>query len=87
MNALPEEIQSSVDKLVELVRKYPVNIPIPEVIKLLGVDGNGLRTMLERGTCPFGLGWRKPGKERMGGSIPTATFYFWYMNIKGGVTT
>ena len=39
MNDLPEEIQSSVDKLVALVRKYPVNIPIPEVIKLLGVDG------------------------------------------------
>ena len=61
-----------------LVNENPTSIPLIEVAKFMSVDKDALRTMHERGLCPFGIGWRRPGAERMAVKIPTVNEHQWY---------
>ena len=83
MFELPKTIVDGINKLNVLVGENPTSIPLIEAAKFMSVDKDALRTMLERGLCPFGIGWRRPGAERMAVKIPTVTFYMWYMSING----
>ena len=75
---IPLSITQGLDKLNDLVVKHPQYIPLPEVASFLGADKDGLRAMIERGLCPFGIGWQKVGATRLAVKIPTVTFYLWY---------
>ena len=83
MFEIPNEVQERINELNELCNKYPRNIPIIDAAKYIGIDKDILRTMLIRGTCPFGVGWEDLNKERMSGKIPTLTFWAWCTNGKG----
>lgn len=68
-----EERQKSLEALCE---KYPIEIPLPEAAKWLGIAPESLRAAICQGTCSFpALAWRKAGKQNRAFHIPTASFY------------
>ena len=78
MFTIPSAIQERIRELNKLVNEYPVAIPLPKLAEFLRVDAEGLRSCIQMGHCPFGIGWQKTIKGNKAFKIPTATFYFWY---------
>ncbi len=74
----PIEIVQGIEKLNALVKEYPIYIPLPKVATFLGADAEGLRNSIEKGQCPFGIGWKKSNFGNKAFKIPTVTFYLWY---------
>ena len=83
MFTIPTPIKQKVAELEDLVEKHPCYLPLTEVAAFLGANAEGLRSCIESGKCPFGIAWQKTIRGNKAFKIPTATFYFWYMNFRG----
>lgn len=79
----PPVITDQLHKLHGLCEKYPLKIPLAECASFLGMDGESLRACIERGSCPFGLGWLKKNASNRAFYIPTLTFYLWVTQSNG----
>lgn len=75
---IPCPIEAKLEELYELVDKYPLYIPIAKLAHFLEMDGDGLRSSIDKGQCPFGLGWQKNPRGNRAYKIPTVPFYLWY---------
>ena len=80
---LPKPILDKLSELERIIEENPHYIPIPVAAKFLAVNAEGLRNSIETGRCTFGFGWQKYGRGNKAFKIPTATFYFWYLNTSG----
>ncbi|KAF5039121.1 hypothetical protein DSECCO2_547330 [anaerobic digester metagenome] len=80
---IPTAIAATCDELTALVEENPRYIPPEKAAKFLGMNSEGLRCSMEKGQCPFGFAWQKDPRGYKGFKIPTVTFYFWVMNMKG----
>lgn len=76
--APPIEIIQAIEKLNVLVKENPQYIPLPKLATFLGTNAEGLRNSIERGQCPFAIGWQKNDRGNKAFKIPTVTFYLWY---------
>ena len=82
---LPEKMLEQRFKLQEMLRRYPVYLPLSVVAKFLNMKQEGLRACIKQGRCPFGLGYEVDDKSAF--KIPTETFYLWYTHavIRTGI--
>ena len=82
---LPEKMLEQRFKLQEMLRRYPVYLPLSVVAKFLNMKPGGLRACIKQGRCPFGLGYEVDDKSAF--KIPTETFYLWYTHavIRTGI--
>lgn len=65
------------NKIDELIKNYPVSIPVSAVADFLNCDAASVRAAIENKS--YGMAWRKAGKTNHGYLIPTAQFVRWYM--------
>ena len=63
------------EELQNLIKQYPLYIPVPAAAKFLHMDPSALRASIEQGRCPFGFSW-KLGNQA-GYKIPTIAFVSW----------
>lgn len=75
---IPQPIMENMEKLNELVEKYPFDIPVTEVAKLLGMKPENLRAAIDCGTFKPGFSWRKGNAQNKGYKIATIPFWRWY---------
>ena len=68
-------------KSEEIIKKYPITIPITEVATLLGMTPKTVRAAIESGNLG-GVTWRTPGALNKGFNIPTSPFVRWYMQMR-----
>ena len=61
--------------LSEIIRNYPISIPVKVAAKFLGMSPASLRAAIDQNQCPFGFSWRLG--ERRGYKIPTSAFSAW----------
>jgi len=82
---LPEKMLEQRFKLQEMLKRYPVYLPLSVVAKFLNMKPEGLRACIKQGRCPFGLGYEVDDKSAF--KIPTETFYLWYTHavIRTGI--
>lgn len=73
-------IREQLKKLDELVKKYPVKLPLREVADFLSMNEEGLKAALMRGNTPFGFAYQKEDGGYRVMVIPTVTFFLWYTN-------
>lgn len=78
-----EEIKKKLEELEELVKKYPLKIPLREAALFLGMNEEGLKAALMRGNVSFGFGYQKEDKGNRVFIIPTVPFSLWYTNTNG----
>lgn len=72
-------------ELEQLVKQYPIDIPLIEAAKFLHMHPESLRCAIVQGTAGFAaLAWQKPGAKNRGFLIPTLSFY---QAITGGALT
>lgn len=64
------------NSLDDLVKKFPIYIPISDAATFLHVKPAALRASIEQGRCPFGFCWTLG--DRNGYKIPTVTFVCWF---------
>lgn len=83
---LPQCIQEQLEQLDALCKKYPRKIPTSECAAFLQINVESLKGCIENRTCPFALGWLKKNANNRAFFIPTATFYFWFMQTNGILT-
>lgn len=76
--AIPRPIELKLYELQGLIEKYPLAIPIPKLAEFLGCDDEGLRCSIDKGQCPFAIGWQKSLKGNRAYKVPTVPFYLWY---------
>lgn len=76
--AIPYPIEQRLDELYIMVEANPIYIPLTKVAAFLGADDDGLRDSIDKGQCPFALGWQKTAKGNRAYKIPTVPFYLWY---------
>ena len=80
-----EILKERLNELEELVKKYPIDIPIIEAAKFLHMHPESLRYAIIQGTSGFAsLAWQKPGAKNRGFLIPTIAFY---QALTGGALT
>ncbi len=72
-------IQNDNNRLDELIKNYPVSIPVSALADFLNCDSSSVRSAIENKV--YGMAWRKPGKCRYAYLIPTAQFVRWYTMI------
>lgn len=75
---IPKPIIERLDELEKLVEENPLYIDLEDVAAFLHMNAEGLRNSIERGWCPFGIGWQKNARGYRAFKIPTVTFYLWY---------
>lgn len=76
--SIPRPVEDKLSQLYKLVEEYPVSIPIPKLAEFLGADDEGIRNSIDKGQCPFALGWQKSLKGNRAYKVPTVPFYLWY---------
>lgn len=79
----PKPVMDKLTELNQLCEKFPLKIPLIDCASFLGMEAESLRACLERGSCPFGLGWIKKNAHNRAFYIPTPTFYLWYTQCAG----
>lgn len=77
---VPEVIKQRIEELNQLCEKHPQYIPIKEAARFIGANEAGLREMIFKGQCPFGIAWQKDVKGNRVFKIPTIKFYLWFTN-------
>ena len=77
---ITEFLKNDEAKVEEMIKKYPITIPIAEVAALLGMTPKTVRAAIEDGNLG-GITWRTPGALNKGFSVPTSPFVRWYMQI------
>ncbi|HAN20407.1 MAG: hypothetical protein A2Y15_08620 [Clostridiales bacterium GWF2_36_10] len=80
---LPQEIKDRLSELNNLVKEHPQYIPVTVAAKFIGANREGLREMIFKGQCPFGIAWQKDIKGNRVFKIPTIKFYMWFTNNAG----
>ena len=78
---IAEFLKNDEAKIEEIIKKYPITIPITEVATLLGMTPKTVRAAIESGNLG-GVTWRTPGALNKGFNIPTSPFIRWYMQIR-----
>lgn len=78
-----EIIKKQLTKLLDLVEKHPVKMPLSVVADFLGMNEEGLKAGLMRGNIPFGFAYQKEDGGYRVIVIPTVKFYLWYTNTTG----
>lgn len=76
--SIPLPVEKKLDELYRLIEEHPLSIPLPRLAEFLGADAPGLRNSIDKGQCPFGLGWQKSIRGYKAYKIPTVPFYLWY---------
>ena len=71
-------LDEDMEKLSEIIEKYPFQIPIAVVAELFGCQKETLSMAIEEQGL-LGICERRPGKLNRGFVIPTAHFLRWYM--------
>lgn len=74
--SMPKPIVDKLNDLQELVSIHQQYIPLPEVAAFLRMKPDTLRSSIDKGQCPFGLGGQL-GINRAY-KIPTVPFYLWF---------
>ena len=74
-------LDRDLDRIDEIIDKYPLRIPIPVVAEFFEMHENSARAAVEGGA--FGFAWRKDGKVNKAYCIPTAQFVRWYLGVDG----
>lgn len=85
MEANPKEfVQNFIDEkyaeAMDVIKKYPKQVPIPVVAELVGSNQASVREAVENGA--LGMAWRKDNAANKGYCVPTIKFVTWYLNIK-----
>lgn len=75
---IPLPVERKLDELYKLVEDNPISISIPKLAEFLGCDDEGIRNSIDKGQCPFALGWQKSIKGNRAYKVPTVPFYLWY---------
>lgn len=79
-----EFVQNFIDEkyaeIMDIIKKYPKQIPIPVVADLIGSAQSSVREAVEGGA--LGIAWRKDNAANKGYCVPTVKFVTWYLNIK-----
>ena len=75
-----EEVKKQLEKLENLVKRYPIKMPLKEAAAFLHMNEEGLKAALMRGNAPFGFAYQKEDGAYRVIVIPTVTFYLWYTN-------
>jgi hypothetical protein len=75
---IPSSIKERINELDELVANNPVSISVPDAAAFLGMKPEGLRSSIDKGSCPFGISWQISPTAMHSYKIPTVTFYLWY---------
>ncbi len=78
-NVISEYLQHDDEKIENLIKQYPANIPVKAAAEFLDVDDESVRSAIESGS--FGISWKKAGKLNRSFALPTAHFLRWYMHI------
>lgn len=76
------------EKLDQLLRDYPTNLPLRVASKILGVKDSNLREAILQGRVPFAVFWRNDKTVKGVGTlrgqtqtrIPTRKFIAWLQN-------
>ena len=63
--------------LSELLRNYPVSVPVKVAAEFLGMSPGSLRAAIDQNQCPFGFSWKLG--ERRGYKISALAFKSWLM--------
>lgn len=72
-------LDRDLDRIDEIIEKYPDRVPVPTIADFLHMDENSTRAAVEGGA--FGFAWRKSGKANKAYCVPTAQFVRWYLNV------
>ena len=72
---IPKPIMENVNDLVD---KDPLDIPVPEAAKLMGMKPECLRAAIDCGTFKPGFLWKIAGAHNKGYKIATIPFWRWY---------
>lgn len=73
---LEKSLEERQQELRRLCEQHPIEIPVIEAAKYLGISPEGLRYAIIQGTCGFSaIAWRKPSAKNYAYYIPTLTFY------------
>ena len=80
---LPVIIKTRLDELTHLCEEHPQYIPIKVAARFIGANEAGLREMIFKGQCPFGIAWQKDLHGNRVFKIPTIKFYLWFTNNAG----
>lgn len=81
---IPDVIKNRMEELNRIVEQYPQYIPVPIAAKYIGASKEGLRDMIFKGNCPFGIAWQRDLNGNRVFKIPTLKFYLWFSN-NGGI--
>lgn len=73
-------IKSDTEKMAEIIKQYPRQIPIHVISEWWGCDDDSVRRALEQSSV-FGIGFRQAGKLNRGFVVPTGAFARWYLRI------
>lgn len=79
--SIAEFLKNDEAKIEEIIKKYPITIPVSEVANLLGMTPKTVRAAIESGNLG-GVTWRTPGALNKGFNIPTSPFVRWYMQMR-----
>ena len=74
---IPFTTEDRRNELNELVKKYPIYIPVEKLSKFLGMKPEALRACIRQGHCPFGVAYSVG--SRFAYKVFTATFVAWYL--------
>ena len=80
---IPQVIKDRLSELNNLINEHPQYIPVKDAAKYIGANTEGLREMIYKGQCPFGIAWQKDIKGNRVFKIPTLKFYMWFTNNAG----
>lgn len=75
---ITEFLAADTEKLVAIIEKHPLQIPVPVIAELFSCHQDTLRNALQEQGL-LGIAERKAGKLNRGFVIPTAHFVRWYM--------
>lgn len=78
MIEVPEIVLKKAAELNEICTQYPDVVPIEVYCEFSGINKDTIRTMIERGSCPFGIGKPAGQYSRRITRIPMLKLYNWY---------
>ncbi|MBC3517190.1 hypothetical protein [Neobittarella massiliensis] len=74
----PASVIEDLQKLDELITRYPRLIPAEAAAQFLGMDKDAFKKVLSSGHCPFGVAKPMQGGRNGIYKIPSTQFWLWY---------
>ena len=68
------------EKIAEIIKQYPLQIPTGIIGKLFGCNPAGVRDAILK-SQQLGITWCLEGNKTSGYCVPTARFVRWYLNL------